>query len=396
MNFTFADPKEWWLEILPSTQSSAWQQSQTHSNPSSRWNAYLNQICLETLLAWFKAEYALEANGWLNFQAFSSVWEVVTGSAITLAGKRLVLIPTEVIDDSEFEIPQEWIDIPGWAGDYYLIAQVIPEDNQVRVLGYTTHQGIKASASYDPVDRTYCLDAEVLTQNMSKLWVTMQSCPTEQTRSAIAPLVEPTAAQADQLSQRLGNPSVIFPRLAIPFGLWGALLENNDWRQQLYRQRIGATGTVARLSDWLQNQFETAWQAVDIILSSQQVANAWSSRSTNQLTHQFQNPMFAINRVKVLDFEMETGIEQIALLVGISLVSQTEANIGIQICPTRGQHCLPNDVQVRLFDQSGVEVGQAGALVTEIIQLQFSGNKGEQFSLEITCGNQSIIEQFEI
>lgn len=396
MNSTFADPKEWWLEILPSTQLSAKQYSQTHSNPGSCWNAYLNQICLETLLAWFKAEYASDANSWLNVQAFSSVWEVVTGSAITLAGKRLVLIPTEVIDDSEFEIPQEWVDIPGWAGDYYLIAQVIPEDNQVRVWGYATHQSIKASASYDPVDRTYCLDAEVLTQDMSKLWVTMQSCSTEQTRSAITPFAEPTTAQAEQLSQRLGHPSVLFPRLAIPFSLWGALLENHDWRQQLYRRRIGEIGTIARLSNWLQNQFEAAWQAVDPILSPQQVTNAWSSRSTHQLSHQFQNPLFAINRVKVLNFEMETGVEQIALLIGISFVSQTEANIGIQICPTRGQDCLPNDVQVKLFDQSGVEVGQAGALVTEIIQLQFSGHKGEQFSLEIICGNQSIIEQFEI
>ena len=35
-----------------------------------------------------------------------------------------MLIPSEAIDDSELEVPQEWVDIPSWAADYYLAVQI--------------------------------------------------------------------------------------------------------------------------------------------------------------------------------------------------------------------------------------------------------------------------------
>lgn len=385
MNFTFANPTEWWLETLPSTQITAWQQSQTHSTPNSRWNASINQVCLETLLAWFKAEYTSEARTWLHPQDFSPIWEVVTGSAITLAGKRLVLIPTEAIDDSELEIPQEWIDIPSWAGDYYLIAQVILENNQIRVWGYTTHQTVKSNATYDSTDRTYCLDAAALTRDISKLWVTIQFCPTEPARSAIAPLPELTPTQAENLIQRLGNPSVVFPRLAVQFALWGALLESDTWRQQLYQQRIGATPAPVQLSAWLHDQFETAWQAIETVFSPQQVATAWRMHRATR-----------ISRVKVLNFGTELAPEQIALLVGVIPGASAETSIELQISPLGSLTHLPNETQVRLLTETGAEIGQARATITEQIQLQLSGRQGERFNVEVTCKDKTMTELFEI
>ncbi|PSO81051.1 MAG: hypothetical protein BRC41_15925 [Cyanobacteria bacterium QH_9_48_43] len=51
--------------------------------------------------------------------ALPSFWEVVNGTAIALSGVRLVLIPSEAADLSELRVPQEWVDIPSWGGDYY-------------------------------------------------------------------------------------------------------------------------------------------------------------------------------------------------------------------------------------------------------------------------------------
>jgi hypothetical protein len=389
MNFTFADPAEWWLEILSSTQSIAWQQSQVHSTPSSCWNAYINQICLETVLAWFKTDYTSEATAWLSPHIRPTVWEVVTGSAITLAGKRFVLIPTEAIDDSELEIPQEWIDIPSWAGDYYLTAQVMPEDNQVRVWCYTTHRNIKSNASYDSTSRTYCLDAKALTQDMSKLSIAMQFCPNEQTRSTIAPLTEVSSAQVKNLIQQLSHPSITFTRLALPFQQWAALIERDEWRQELYQQRVAegqpADRPVAvRLSAWLQNQFETTWQEVEAILSSQPV-EAWRIRKPTR-----------ISRVKVLDFGTELAPKQIALLVGVTPGSTPETNIELQISPIGNLTHLPNETQIRLLTETGTEIGQARATITKQIQLQLSGRQGERFSVEVTCRDKTITELFEI
>ncbi|MCA1991569.1 MAG: DUF1822 family protein, partial [Coleofasciculus sp. S288] len=252
MSFTFAEPTEWWLEVPPSVQTESWQRSQQHTTPGSRWNAYLNQICLKAVLAWMQAEYAPEANTWLDSATLPPVWEIVNGTAIAIGATRFVLVSTEAIDDGEMEVPQEWVDIPSWVADYYLSVQIQPEGEWVRVWGYATHQEIKALGRYDPSDRTYCINAEDLTKDLSTLWVTVQFYPDRQTRSEIVPLPALSTTQAENLIQRLGDASVVFPRLAVPFALWGSLIENEQWRRRLYQQRAtGVSAETVRLSDWL-------------------------------------------------------------------------------------------------------------------------------------------------
>lgn len=259
--FTFADPKHLWLE-LPTTQTQ-WQQNQ-FSTPNSRWNAYLNRICLDAILPWLR-EYAPQGLVWPNSTALPSVWEVVNGTAIVMDTTRLVLIPSETIDLS-LRVPQEWVDIPDWAADYYLAVQVNPDQRWLRIWGYTTHQQLKASGSYDPGDRTYCLEEDGLIQDLNVLWVARQLCPEEPTREAIAPLPTLQLAPAENLLQRLGNPTISTPRLAVPFELWGALLQHGGWRQRLYEQRQGLPQWS--ILQWLQTGVsdlaeQIGWQRVD-------------------------------------------------------------------------------------------------------------------------------------
>ena len=171
MQNAFADPKEWLLEST--IQSQLWQQSQRYATPSSRWRAYINQICLDAFLNWVQTEYALRASVWYSSPDVPAFWEFVNGTAILLNKRRVVLIPSEAIDDLSLEVPQEWVDIPSWAADFYLAVQVNPDGEWVRFWGYTTHQQLKTAADYDPVDRTYCLDARHLTKtSMLFGWLT--------------------------------------------------------------------------------------------------------------------------------------------------------------------------------------------------------------------------------
>jgi hypothetical protein len=52
-------------------------------------------------------------------------------------------------------------------------------------------------------------------------------------------LPELATAQADNLIERLGNPSQLLPRLAVPFTTWGALLQNLHWCRRLAATRRG-------------------------------------------------------------------------------------------------------------------------------------------------------------
>lgn len=263
--FAFADPSQLGLEVSPQSQAQAWQQSQRFSTPSRRWNAYLNQLCLGTFLPWLREEYP-QATVWPNSAALPGFWEVVNASAITLDTTRLILVPSETIDLSELRVPQEWVDIPSWAGDYYLAAGVEPDSGWVKIWGFATHQQLKNRGSYDASDRTYCLDEDDLIKDINVLWVARQLCPDEQTRAAIAPLPALTVTQAENLISRLGSSDIVTPRLAVPFDLWGALLEHGGWRQRLYQRRQGVQEQWSILQWLLSGVSEVAqqlgWQRV--------------------------------------------------------------------------------------------------------------------------------------
>jgi hypothetical protein len=261
-----AEPTQLWFELSETALTTAWQNSQNCSTPGSRWNAYLNRVCLDTFLPWLREEYAPQAQTVKKIAELPSIWEVVNGTAISFEGLRMVLIPTEAIDLSEMRIPQEWLDIPDWVADYYVAVQVNIDENSLRVWGYTTHNSLKNSAHYDASDRAYCLDRENLISDIDLLWVARQVCPDEITRAAVAPLAAVTPAQAENLLQRLGNREIFTPRLETPFAVWGALLANQDWTNKLYQNRQGIPQEWS-VAKWLkigvsQLAQQTGWGAI--------------------------------------------------------------------------------------------------------------------------------------
>jgi len=260
-----ANPTQLCLEISPDDQSQAWQRQE--STPSSRWNATLNHITLNTFISWLRTEYAPQAKVFPNRAALASIWEFVNGVAIIWETTKIVLIPSETIDTAELRVPQEWIDIPEWTADYYLGVQVNPDDGWMRIWGYTTHQQLKTKGHYNASDRTYSLDENELIADINVLWVAQQLGIREETRSAIAPLAI-SQAQAENLLQRLGNPEIMTPRLEIPFTLWGAILAHSGWRQRLYERRQGLPDQWSILQ-WLRSGIsdvaqQIGWQQVEL------------------------------------------------------------------------------------------------------------------------------------
>jgi hypothetical protein len=88
-------------------------------------------------------------------------------------------------------------------------------------------------------------------------------------------------AQAENLIHRLANPTIINPRLEIPFHLWGALIEHGGWRKSLYQKRLGQPEQFSVLQ-WLNHGVsqiaqQLGWQTLDVQLS------AGGARSVEQI-----------------------------------------------------------------------------------------------------------------
>ncbi len=248
---TYSNQQALHLEIPPVTPVGA-----AFSTPGSRWRAELNQMTLAALLPWLHDQFGSRITVWKS-AALPSIWEFVNGTAIAvhpeaaIAELRLVLMPSEAFDTDELRVPQEWVDLPPWAADYYLAVQVNPDEGWIEVWGYTSHAWLKTRGTYDASDRTYSLAQADLIHDLTVLQVAQNLCPLETHRAAIAVIPTLELTQATNLMERLGNPNLTFPRLAVPFLLWGALLEHGGWRKRLYEQRQGIAEAWS-VVNWLQ------------------------------------------------------------------------------------------------------------------------------------------------
>jgi Protein of unknown function (DUF1822) len=258
---TFANPTDLFLEIPVNAQNLADLQSPSFANPTSRYQGYINELCLSAVLPWLQEDFTPQAKVWPTTTALPSFWELVNGTAVLVDAKRFILVPSETIDLSELRVPQEWVDLPSWAGDYYLAVQVEADEGYVKVWGYCTHEQLKNQGNYDPGDRTYSLDSAELINDISVLAVAQELCPQTTTRSAISALPSLPQQQAQNLMTRLGKSEVLTPRLEIPFQLWGGLIEHGGWRQSLYQQRLGVPEQWSVLQ-WLQSGVSQVAQTI--------------------------------------------------------------------------------------------------------------------------------------
>lgn len=262
-----AAPTELILDIPPDDRQQLWHLSLMHSSAATRWQAYLNHLSRQAVLDWVREDEDPRARPWPRVAA--SMWEVVGGAAVQLTdGTRIAIVADEAADSSELRVPQEWVEIPSWTASYYVAAQVEPEDGWVRLWGYATREQLVSRGRFDAIDRAYCLDVEDLTADISLLHITREFCPVEHPQTEVTPLPSLSLGQAEALVQRLSNPEVITPRLAVPFRLWGPLVEHGGWRQQLYRRRTGQP-ELRSVVTWLQQGISEAvsqmgWQRLQV------------------------------------------------------------------------------------------------------------------------------------
>ncbi len=388
---TFIDtPTQPLLEIPDKLQLMAWQNRS--SSAPAWWNTYLNQVCLQTVLPWLQADYDPTAESELDQAALEGIWQIVNGTAVSLAAHRVILIPDKTIDTREFRVPQEWVDIPSWAGDYYLAAQVNPDDASVLIWGYTTHEQLKSQGNYDERDRTYTLDSQALIRDFAVFGVTQAVCPSEVTRAKIMPLPSVSKPQAEQLVQRLSNPAIFLPRLEIPFQLWGALLEESQWRQQLGDLRLGRasatlTKAVTHLNQWLQNAFEESWQTLETLLGNEP-ALAYQFRQTVELIAP------ALQRIKVLELEEQT----MWLFVGLEPERDERLSIRVLLRSTEQDSILPTGVTLTLLSDAGdvVQCVEARDRDNGIQLKRFRCSTGTRFSLQLSIDSLSLTEDFMV
>ncbi|QLE39993.1 DUF1822 family protein [Nostoc sp. C052] len=392
------------LRIPTSIQQQAWKDAQQHSHKLAQYSAYLNRVCLYTFLDWLNNQLSDEALS--NFSIYpsedglGSILEVVNGTAIEIGTRRIILIPNENIGSGSLRVPQEWIDIPTFVGDYYLAVQLYLEANAdectLTIQGFATHRQVKQLSKYDPRDRTYILSTDQLITSLTVMQLTLGM----QMREEVPELPTLSEPDAQSLLEMLGDASIYSPRLRvnIPFAQWAALLNNDEWRQQLYLRRTGRFVTKSKvktnnLSKWLQNTFDDGWQSLNTLFN-QESGNLIYSFRNNEVAAKG----ISVDGIKLIDLGMQLSNQSVALLVGLTPGSDGKVAVRVQLHPAKGQTYLPPNIKLALIYQSESILQEIKSRIQDnFIQLKrFICPPGKTFKIQVSIDEFKVTEEFVI
>jgi Protein of unknown function (DUF1822) len=300
------------------------------------------QVRLNTLAVWVVNEYLQMMGISTNLEASDSWNPIVRLCAdvadleVTNAG-RLECRPVPA-SDTLCHIPQEvWESRIGYA-----IVQIDEAEQQANVLGFTPNSG----QEYLPIDG-----------------------------------LQPPENLIDRLHDRLSNTATAAQN---------------------------STSPIVRLSQWFDNVFEAGWQTVETLFNSNANSPEFSFRgfeiddserisieaepSDNRLVLET-----GIRRIKLIDLGVQLSRHRLGLLIEIKTASQNAIETIVQVHPLENQTYLPPDLQLIVLDESDAVFMEAKSRSADnYIQLQFSGQPGEGFSIQLKLDEASVTEKFII
>ncbi len=158
-----------------------------------------------------------------------------------------------------------------------------------------------------------------------------------------------------------------------------------------------AFGKMVKLSQWLQNVIDAGWETVESVLHPEQSSLAFSFRSSEIAVTTQDDLDTGIRRAKMIDLGMQLAGNAIALVLELSPESEQRYNILVQLHPAGSSSYLPPSVQLLILDESKAIFLEAEARSADnYIQLEFSGEPGERFSIKVALGDATQEENFVI
>jgi hypothetical protein len=110
-----------------------------------------------------------------------------------------------------------------------------------------------------------------------------------------------------------------------------------------------------------------------------------------------ENPAAGARRIKLIDLGMEIAGKPVALAVAFLPKIDGDMSVLLQVYPTANDDYLPADLKLILQDDAGEILREVTARRADVyIQLKFSCERGEKFSVQLGLGDATFREDFVI
>lgn len=333
-------PETLWLE--PEHFEQAREISDRLHNEQQQWQAYLNALAMLTFEAWLKERLP-------NQPIQPIAQEIVEVRYLRVGEFKLCVMATEHVLDEVLAIPMIAIEQPELAAHFYVVLEVLEDQEQVIIRGFLRYDELMAQATRiqpSPSDRFHRLPLSIFDAELNHLLVYVQYSEPSAIVISTA-LVQPTEATPQQNS----------------------------------------SNHRTRLSQWLQGVLDEGWQTINTLVNPE--ANlAWSTRHT----------VSGAKGGKLINFGMQLGDQAVVLLVIVSPESEGKIGMNVQVLPAQGAQVLPPQLKLTLLSAVDRILQEVQSREQDnYIQLRpFKGKPGTSFSIEVSLNHIKVREAFEL
>lgn len=182
-----------------------------------------------------------------------------------------------------------------------------------------------------------------------------------------------------------------------------ALTSLDELTIQLLQSRSEQTASQVKmqperihLGRWLNTVVDAGWHAAEGLLQPLELQTEFGFRGDRPDADSIDPQEIAVARCKTLVLSTSHGSVAVNLMVGLLPQSSNETEIWVQISPTDPEQQLPVHLRLMILDEQGDDVMNAQARATEAMQLRFTGQTGELFSVKVVLDQESVVEHFII
>lgn len=348
-DFRILLPETIWLESEHFDQARSISK-RLSSNEARQWETYLSALALLGFESWLQQQ--------IPDQTIQHDVNQAEAFYLQVGEFKLCLLVTEQLLDEVVNIPKTILEQPRLAAHFYVVMEVLEEQEQAIARGFLRHDELMSyyhqAAQSMPESEVYSLPLSALDAEINHLVVyTRYSAP-----SAI--LLPEVSAAPDE-----------------------ATLTSN------LTTNLTADLTVirTRLSQWLQGTLDQGWQAIDTLINPE-ASLALSPRQLSSGT----------KGGKLINFEMQLGIQTVALVVTVVPEAEEKLGIGIQVLPVGEAAVLPPHLKLALLSKTEEVLQNVQSRGQDnYIQLKpFKGKQGTNFSIEVSLNGINVKEAFEL
>lgn len=158
--------------------------------------------------------------------------------------------------------------------------------------------------------------------------------------------------------------------------------------------------SIINLGQWFNNIFETGWQNVESLFSSEQLTLVFGFRNLRFRNYNQSEQLVSDNSIvkaKVINLGVRLSDRYVILLVRLVPEDNNDIGVTLQVHPQANEITLPYTLKLRVLENFETVFLEAQARERDnYIQLQFSGQPQEVFTVEIVLDDAKFTEQFQL